>query len=1731
MTDRSLASALRNSSSATSLAIALSLPLVLGATGAYAGDLPSGGHYVAGSGSISKKGGSVTVNQNSNTGIINWNTFSIAKGKTVDFNNGSGATLNRVTGGNLSRISGSLSASGSVYVINQAGVVVSRSGRVDTGGSFVASTRDQSNSDFENGKRKFNGTSKGDVVNAGVIRSANGDVALIGHNVNNSGKLSAANGTASLSAGNHVLLKPEGSRILINGGNGNATNSGVVAGAQAQLNAAGGNVYALAGNNGGIIRATGTKTVDGHIWLTSQSGNTSIAGRVAAHNADGSGGTIEATGARLDVQSSARIDASGTKGGTVLLGGDIHGGKIASANLVKDHLSNATHTSVAKGARITANSSKGAGGNVVVWSNSRTKFDGSISAKGAGAEKGGFSEVSSHNVLGFRGHVDLTSGTGKVGTLLLDPYNVTIEDAATAHGSFSGGTFSPSGSGSVLDVKVLENTLNTASVVVDTGSAGPEAGNIDVLSSITWGSDRALTLNAGHSINLDANVNVLGAGFLILNTNAGGGSGGTLNFGNGAHVDYGPVDNGGRLNINGSAYNLLYSIADVQNVNSGLGGNYALATSINGSSASSWTPLGTSGGSLSGSGFAGTFEGLGNNISGVTVDGGTNSNVGLFGYVSGTVRDLGLIQSSVTGANNVGGLIGTLSSTGSVTNSFATSSVTGTGNYAGGLVGLSLAGSKIVRSFANGNVSGGGYVGGLVGGGSGSAVYSYASGNVTGTGNNVGGFAGANNGTMLNDYATGAVSGGTNVGGFVGWNRASGVIGIAYENGAATGTSVVGGFVGLNDGIAGNSAANKIVYNTDANPVSGYGTNNLTVRQQGLTAAQMADTTMYPTGFTFATTPGASSGWVVVDLNGSLNNAGSATGGTTPMLLSEYSLNVVTPHQLQLMELDPNASYALETSYLNMGATGGSDVWTGAGFIPVGGNSASPFEGAFAGNGGTIANLKINDSAGTNEYVGLFGDMEGSVSNLTLKNFNISSTYSGANIATLAGYADGSISHVDATSGVVTGSADPYAGGLVGDNDYLINASSANVTVNNTDTSGYAGGLVGYNDGTITKSSAAGLVRGQGGDEIGGLVGFNEYVISNSFATGNVVGTNNYNSEAGGLVGYNDEGQITNSYATGDVTVVSNNSGYVGGLVGEDYYGQTSNSYATGAVTGTDVEYLGGLMGYEDEGVISGSHATGMVRNNYISATETSVGGLVGYLYGDTDGAISNSYATGAVVVTNPESYVGGLVGYGDDYSWIQNSYATGRVRATGDYSEVGGLVGYLGDYSHINNSHASGDVTITSNDTYAGGLVGYMDEYSHIGSSFASGNVTGSGSAYLGGLVGYQYSYSTIDGSHATGNVTADGRGSDSYIGGLVGYAYYENAITNSFAHGNVTGDNNSYAGGLVGYNDEYLVLTDSHATGDVTGYVAGGLLGQDDDDGFYNNVYATGNVLGVVNGGYSYAGGLIGYADYSNMITNAYATGDVNGGSTNASDSYAGGLIGYAYVWGGITSTYATGSVRGAYYAGGLLGYQEADVTDSYATGAVVAGAGGYGGGLVGENDSYAITGSYATGKVSGLLGTDTYVGGLVGENSGTIDHSYATGNVFFGGTEPYAGGLVGYNDGDITYAYSTGYLKGDGTATSSADVGGLIGYNNGGTIDQVYSAARFYTSGAATVGGLIGASTSSDPITNAYWDITKSGSVTSSAGGVGLTTTQLQNGHLPAGFSGSDWIATMGSYPILK
>src|SRR5258708_8160855 len=93
----------------------------------------------------------------------------------------------------------------------------------------------------------------------------------------------------------------------------------------------GGNIYALAINNQGAVRANSIVSEGGHVYLRASGGNIQNSGTISANKAGGSGGTVVVDGGHdADNPSTvvnsgtieARGDAAGTKGGTVEMLGD-----------------------------------------------------------------------------------------------------------------------------------------------------------------------------------------------------------------------------------------------------------------------------------------------------------------------------------------------------------------------------------------------------------------------------------------------------------------------------------------------------------------------------------------------------------------------------------------------------------------------------------------------------------------------------------------------------------------------------------------------------------------------------------------------------------------------------------------------------------------------------------------------------------------------------------------------------------------------------------------------------------------------------------------------------------------------------------------------------------------------------------------------------------------------------------------------------------------------------------------------------------------------------------------------------------------------------------------------------------------------------------------------------------------------------------------------------------------
>src|SRR5882757_10739608 len=254
--------------------------------------------------------------------------------------------------------------------------------------------------------------------------------------------------------------------------------------------------------------------------------------------------------------------------------------------------------------------------------------------------------------------------------------------------------------------------------------------------------------------------------------------------------------------------------------------------------------------------------------------------------------------------------------------------------------------------------------------------------------------------------------------------------------GRVTGSSAVGGLVGY-EGVSGEVSNGFWNVTTSGRSTSAGGT--------PLTTAQMQSAASF-TGFHFTTTPGASgNNWVIVDTDGTLNNAGGAAGATFPMLASEYSAVIDNAHQLQLMAMNTAASYALGQN-INASATrNGTDVWGSSGFVPIG-NPSTAFSGVFDGQDHAISSLTINQP--TANDVGLFGHI-GSAAAVRNVGLIDSKVRGSRNVGALVGFVDDAATVGNSyATGNVSGSSN--VGGLVGENESAISNGHGSSSVSGT---------------------------------------------------------------------------------------------------------------------------------------------------------------------------------------------------------------------------------------------------------------------------------------------------------------------------------------------------------------------------------------------------------------------------------------------------------------------------------------------------------------------------------------------------------------------------------------------------------------------------------------------------------------------------------------------------------
>ncbi len=294
--------------------------------------VPSGLFVVSGGAGIRSAANatSLTIQQTTPRVTLNWDSFNIAQGHTVTFDQPSASALaiNLIHQSDPSNIRGNLTANGEVWLINQNGVVFGDGARVDVRG-LIASSLSPTPAALQNGiappnalgfdGKSFEGPLDANgIALAGAVtvdanarlttNAASGRIFLLAPKVTNEGVITAKDGQVALAAGSEVYIRQPGSGqgggLLVEVGKGGILTNG------ADTNAGQKDPSKLLGQ---VIADRGTATLVGL--------SVNQFGRVSANSAVRANGTV-----RLLARNSQANAGSATllpvEGGTLRLGAD-----------------------------------------------------------------------------------------------------------------------------------------------------------------------------------------------------------------------------------------------------------------------------------------------------------------------------------------------------------------------------------------------------------------------------------------------------------------------------------------------------------------------------------------------------------------------------------------------------------------------------------------------------------------------------------------------------------------------------------------------------------------------------------------------------------------------------------------------------------------------------------------------------------------------------------------------------------------------------------------------------------------------------------------------------------------------------------------------------------------------------------------------------------------------------------------------------------------------------------------------------------------------------------------------------------------------------------------------------------------------------------------------------------------------------------------------------------------
>jgi len=234
---------------------------------------PENGLITFGEGSIINTPSLTTITQNTDRLSIEWDSFNIANGETVNFiqPDSSSIAINQDFSGNASEIFGSINANGQIILLNGAGILIGETGSINVGG-FLASDLTPNSTNFSDNSLSLSETNTqvGGIVNLGSIQTfTEGGVYIAGQFISNSGDILSSNGDIHLAIADDVIVTTSPDGILgieiTSPLTSNISNSGGLVTNDGNVVAFNGNIYldvfysdtikADAVNNTGIINA------------------------------------------------------------------------------------------------------------------------------------------------------------------------------------------------------------------------------------------------------------------------------------------------------------------------------------------------------------------------------------------------------------------------------------------------------------------------------------------------------------------------------------------------------------------------------------------------------------------------------------------------------------------------------------------------------------------------------------------------------------------------------------------------------------------------------------------------------------------------------------------------------------------------------------------------------------------------------------------------------------------------------------------------------------------------------------------------------------------------------------------------------------------------------------------------------------------------------------------------------------------------------------------------------------------------------------------------------------------------------------------------------------------------------------------------------------------------------------------------------------------------------------